>query len=98
MLINKLKPMKKVIYLVSCVVFSSLISSCKKDEPKPNTTTATTNTTNSGGGNGPVVNYTPEQNKANLQQVGLDVIKEMDEMKNMKINTFFYKLFEFISE
>ena len=82
MLINKLKPMKKVIYLVSCVVFSSLISSCKKDEPKPNTTT---NTTNSGGGNGPVVNYTPEQNKANLQQVGLDVIKEMDEMKNMKV-------------
>ena len=70
--------MKRVIYLATCIAVTSFVSSCKKDEPKPTTTT-----TNNG--SGPVVTYNPEQNKANLQQTGLDAIKEIDEAKNMKV-------------
>jgi hypothetical protein len=63
--------MKKLIYFASFIAVSSFITSCnKKDDPKPNPS---------------VVTYTPEQNKANLQQTGLDVMKEIDEAKNMKV-------------
>ena len=75
--------MKKVIYLASCLTLMTVISSCKKESVKP--TPTPTGTTNNGGGSGPVINYTPEQNKANLQQSGLDAMKEMDEAKNMKV-------------
>jgi hypothetical protein len=47
---------------------SVFVTSCKKKE----TTT-----------NSPIV-YSAEQNKANLQQSGLDMMKEMDDAKNMK--------------
>jgi hypothetical protein len=53
----------------------SALSSCKKEAVNP--------TTNNG--NGTVITYTPEQNKSNLQQTGLDAMKEMDEAKNMKV-------------
>jgi len=45
-----------------------LFSACKKDTVTPTT---------------PIV-YTPEQNKSNLQQNGLDAMKEMDEAKNLE--------------
>ena len=77
--------MKKTIYLASCLTVFTLFSACKKDVVKPNPTPTTGTTTNGGGGSGPVINYTPEQNKANLQQSGLDAMKEMDEAKNMKV-------------
>ena len=77
--------MKKTIYLASCLTFLSLFTACKKDEVKPNPTPTTGTTTNGGGGSGPVINYTPEQNKSNLQQSGLDAMKEMDDAKNMKV-------------
>ena len=67
--------MKKLIYLASCLTFMSALSSCKKEAVNP--------TTNNG--NGAVITYTPEQNKANLQQSGLDAMKEMDDAKNMKV-------------
>lgn len=70
--------MKKLIYLASCLTVASFMYSCKKDN-KTSTTTTT------GPGTGPVINYTPEQNKSNLQQTGIDAIKEMDEAKNMKV-------------
>ena len=47
---------------------SVFVTSCKKKETNTNT---------------PIV-YSAEQNKANLQQSGLDMIKEMDDAKNMK--------------
>lgn len=77
--------MKKTIYLVSCLSVFTLFSACKKDVVKPNPTPTTGTTTNGGGGSGPVINYSPEQNKANLQQSGLDAMKEMDDAKNMKV-------------
>ena len=58
--------MKKTIYLASCLTFLSLFTACKKEDVKPNPTPTTGTTTNGGGGSGPVINYTPEQNKANL--------------------------------
>jgi hypothetical protein len=76
--------MKKTIYLASCLTFLSLFTACKKEEVKPNPT-PTTNPTDNGGGSGTVINYTPEQNKSNLQQSGLDAMKEMDDAKNMKV-------------
>ncbi len=61
----------KITKLSVCALlaFSSVfVTSCKKKD---------TNT------NAPIV-YSAEQNKANLQQSGLDMIKEMDDAKNMK--------------
>ena len=75
--------MKKLIYLASCLSVASFMYSCKKETKT--TTPTTTTTTNNNNGTGPVINYTPEQNKSNLQQTGLDAIKEMDEAKNMKV-------------
>ncbi len=76
--------MKKTIYLASCLTVLSLFTACKKEEIKP-TPTPTTNPTDNGGGSNAVINYTPEQNKANLQQSGLDAMKEMDDAKNMRV-------------
>ena len=67
--------MKKLIYLASCLTLVSAITSCKKEAVNP--------TTNNG--NGAAITYTPEQNKSNLQQTGLDAMKEIDEAKNMKV-------------
>ncbi len=77
--------MKKTIYLASCLTFLALFTACKKEDVKPNPTPTTGTTTNGGSGSGQVINYTPEQNKANLQQSGLDAMKEMDDAKNMKV-------------
>ena len=80
--------MKKTIYLASCLTVLSLFTACKKEEIKPTPTptpTPTTNPTDNGGGSNAVINYTPEQNKANLQQSGLDAMKEMDDAKNMRV-------------
>ena len=67
--------MKKLIYLASCLTLVSALSSCKKEDVTPS----------KNNNNGAVINYTPEQNKSNLQQTGLDAMKEMDEAKNMKV-------------
>jgi hypothetical protein len=55
---------------VMLVAGSVFVTSCKKKDTTTNTTT-------------PIV-YSAEQNKANLQQSGLDMMKEMDDAKNMK--------------
>lgn len=55
---------------VMLVAGTVFVTSCKKKDTTTNTTT-------------PIV-YSAEQNKANLQQSGLDMMKEMDDAKNMK--------------
>lgn len=57
----------KVTSLLSLTAGLVLFSACKKDEVAPTT---------------PVV-LTPEQNKTNLQQTGLDFMKQMDDAKNL---------------
>jgi hypothetical protein len=57
----------KVTSLLSLTAGLVLFSACKKDEVAPTT---------------PVV-LTPEQNKTNLQQTGLDAMKAMDDAKNL---------------
>jgi hypothetical protein len=57
----------KVTSLLSLTAGLVLFSACKKDEVTPAT---------------PIV-YTPEQNKTNLQQTGLDAMKAMDDAKNL---------------
>lgn len=57
----------KVTSILSLSAGLVLFSACKKDEVTPTT---------------PIV-YTPEQNKTNLQQTGLDAMKAMDDAKNL---------------
>jgi hypothetical protein len=59
----------KVTSLLSLTAGLVLFSACKKDKVEPTPTT-------------PVV-LTPEQNKTNLQQTGLDFMKQMDDAKNL---------------
>jgi hypothetical protein len=58
----------KLSVYVMLVTSSVFVTSCKKKDTNTNT---------------PIV-YSVEQNKANLQQSGLDMMKEMDDAKNMK--------------
>ena len=58
----------KVTSIVTLTAGIVLFSACKKETVTPTT---------------PIV-YTPEQNKSNLQQNGLDAMKAMDEAKNLE--------------
>jgi predicted alpha-1,2-mannosidase len=58
----------KVTSILSFTAGIILFSACKKDTVTPTT---------------PIV-YTPEQNKSNLQQNGLDAMKAMDDAKNLE--------------
>ena len=61
--------MKKIsLYLLLATVVS-VVSSCKKDDIVPTNSTASV--------------YTDEQNKENLQNTGLSMMKEMDASKNL---------------
>jgi hypothetical protein len=61
--------MKKISLYLLLATAVSVVSSCKKDDIVPTNSTATV--------------YTDEQNKENLQNTGLSMMKEMDASKNL---------------